>query len=134
MSVIVEIFFFDFLPELFFYLVVDIGVILFFSYDKRRFGLMSFLKLSELPFPNRFDEFRQVNISIEVSKFFHKMGHFFMRIVFIEFLFDELLLTVTFSKCGRLLRLEILFLFDSVSDVLEEEVVLHRYSSLAFSI
>ena len=134
MSVIVEIFFFSFLPELFFDLLVDIGVILFFSYDKRRYGLMSFLKFSELPFPNRFDEFRQVNISIKVSKIFHQMGHFFMRIMFIEFLFDELLFTVTFSKGSRLLRFEIFLLFDSVADVLEEEVVLHRYSSLAFFI
>ncbi len=60
------------------------------------------------------------------------MGHFFMRIVLIEFLFDELLFTVTFSKGGRLLRFEILFLFDSVTNVLEEEVVVHRYSSLAY--
>jgi hypothetical protein len=124
-SVIIEIFLFDFLPELFFDLVIDIVVILVFSYDKRRFGVIGLLKFTKLPFSNRFDKLRQVNISIKVSKIFHKMGHFFMRIVLIEFLFDELLFTVTFSKGSRLLRFEILFLFDSVTDVLEEEVVLH---------
>lgn len=43
-----------------------------------------------------------------------------MGIVFIEFLFDELLLAVSLSKGGSLFRLGILFLLDCISYVLEQ--------------
>lgn len=119
MGVVVEVFFFDFLAELFFDFFIDAGIMYLLSGDEGGFGVLFFLQFSELPFFDVFDEFWQIDEGIEVPKVLHEEGHFLMGIVFIQFFFDELLFAVPFAKGGSLLWLDILFLFDGVAYVLE---------------